>query len=262
MKLGAQSYTVRAFTQNERDFAESMRRISAIGYRYVQISGVGPLKASLIRRVCDDHGLKIVLTHTKLDVVNDLDGVLEYHAILGTPYIGIGGSGEKYRAPGWVSRFAEDYYEPARRMREAGFRFMYHTHSDEFGRLPDGRLLLEGLLEGMPEELMGLTLDLYWLQYAGCDVLEWIDKLQNRLQCVHLKDMAIAGNRQVMAPLGEGNMNYHAIYALLDRLGKTEYALVEQDDCDRRDPFACLDASYRYWTALERQGASHDAPSL
>lgn len=247
MNIGAQTYTVRAFTQTERDFAESMKRIADIGYRYVQISGIGALKPQFIRRACDDNGLKIVLTHTKMDIINDTDGVLEYHAILGCPYIGIGGSGEKYRAPGWVSRFAQDYYEPARKMKEAGFRFMYHTHSDEWSRLPDGRLLLEGLLQGMPEELMGLTLDLYWLQYTGCNVLAWIEKLQNRIACVHLKDMAIVGNQQVMAPLGQGNMDYPAIFALLKKFGKTEYALVEQDECYRRDPFECLDASFRYW---------------
>jgi sugar phosphate isomerase/epimerase len=186
-----------------------------------------------------------------MDIVNDIENIIREHEILGCKYIGIGGSGEKYRYPGWVSRFADDYHQPAQMMKDAGFRFMYHTHSDEWGRLPDGRLILDGLLDGMPKELMGITLDLYWLQYAGVNVQQWIEKLQNRLQCVHFKDMGIVGNQQVMTPVGEGNMDYPGIYALLKKLGKTEYALVEQDDCYKRDPFDCLASSYRYLKQLE-----------
>ncbi len=253
MNIGAQTYTIRMFMQNERDFCQSMARIAGIGYKYIQLSGITPLNPQVIRDVCDENGLKIVLTHTKMDIIGDVDSVIKYHSILGCKYIGIGGSGEKYRYPGWVSCFAADYAEPARVMKEAGFRFMYHTHSDEWAKLPDGRLILDGLLEGMPEDLMGITLDLYWLQYAGANVHKWIEKLQNRLQCVHFKDLAIRGNQQVMAPVGEGNMDYTGIFELLKKLGKTEFALVEQDDCYGRDPFDCLASSYRYLKKFENE---------
>lgn len=253
MKIGAQAYTIRMFLQNERDFREAMFRVAKIGYKYVQISGIGPLKPQFIRDVCDENNLKIALTHTKMDIINDVDSVIRYHEILGCKYIGIGGSGEKYRNPHWVNRFAEDYYQPALDMKNAGYRFMYHTHSDEFGHLQDGRRLLDALLEGMPEDVMGLTLDLFWLQHAGCDVLEWIEKLQDRLQCVHVKDVALSGNQRIMAPVGEGNMNYPAIWSLLDKLGKTEYAFVEQDECYEKDPFECLASSYNYLSSLSEK---------
>lgn len=246
MKIGAQTYTCRMFMQSERDFRQAMKNVADIGYEYVQISGIGPLKPQFIRDVCDESGLKIVLTHTKMDIVNDVDSVIKYHEILGCKYIGIGGSGEKYRTEGWMERFGEDYYKPALAMKEAGFRFMYHTHSDEWGRAKDGELILDKFLKGMPEDVMGLTLDLYWLQYTGANVLAWIDKLQNRLQCVHVKDMGIVGNQQVMLPVGEGNMDYVSIIDKLRQLGKTEYLLVEQDNCNGRNPFECLNSSYDF----------------
>ena len=249
MEIGAQLYTVRNYTQTEQDFAATAKRVAEMGYRYIQVSGIGPLDPHFIRLVCDDNNLKIVLTHTKLDIVNDVDSVLEYHSILGCPYIGIG-SGRKYRNAECIERFADDYYEPAQRMKEAGFRFMYHTHSDEWGRLPDGRLILDGLLKDMPASVMGITLDLYWLQYAGCNTLKWIEILKDRLQCVHAKDMAIAGNQQRMAPVGAGNMDYVSIVELLKKLGKTEYLLVEQDECGEDDPFTCLDSSLRYLRSI------------
>ncbi len=251
MKFGAQTYTIRTFTQNERDFRESMKRLHGMGYKYVQLSGVGPqLSAGFMRAVCDEYELKIVLTHSKLDIVNDVDSVIRFHETLGCRYIGIGGCGEKYRSPGWIGRFAEDYAGPAKEMKDAGFRFMYHTHSDEWARLPDGELIIDRLTRDMPADLMGITLDLYSLHATGCNVFQWIGRLHDRLQCVHLKDMAVLVNRPVMAPIGEGNMDYEGILALLKKLGDTEYALVEQDDCNGRDPFECLRSSYEF---LKRQ---------
>ena len=39
MKLGAQLYTVHDYTKNLKDFEESLKKISEIGYEYVQVSG-------------------------------------------------------------------------------------------------------------------------------------------------------------------------------------------------------------------------------
>ena len=43
-------------------------------------------------------------------------------------------------------------------------------------------------------------------------------------------------------------MNFDAILAAALETG-VQYALVEQDDCNGEDPFACLARSYRYLTA-------------
>ena len=58
---------------------------------------------------------------------------------------------------------------------------------------------------------------------------QWLERLKDRIPCVHLKDMTVAGRERRMAPVGEGNMNFPAIMKKLDELGTTKYALVEQD---------------------------------
>lgn len=245
MMLGAQTFTVRAYTQNERDFREAMRRIAAIGYECVQLSAIGNVPVQAQRDICDEYGLKIVLTHTNPDrMLNDPEGVIRDHEILGCDHIGIGLMPDRYRTAEWIDRFAEDFREPAQKMRDAGKRLMYHNHNVEWTRLRDGRRIMDVLLEQMPAELMGITLDTYWVQAAGADVLEWIDKLQDRIPCVHLKDMAVQGWDTRLAAVGEGNMNFARILARLKELGKTQYLLVEQDDCYGDDPFDCLRRSY------------------
>lgn len=250
MKIGAQTYTIRMHMQNENDFADSMKKIADIGYNYVQLSGLAPLSPTFIRKTCDECGLKIVLTHTSMDIVGDVESVIRYHQVLGCPYIGIGSGGAKYRTPEGAAQFGKDFYAPAKAMQDAGFKFMYHNHADEWGRLPNGQRILDVYLSAIPADLMGITLDFYWLHYTGSNALSWIEKLQDRLQCVHLKDMAIRDGQPIMAPIGEGNMDYPAIIEKLLACGKTEYALVEQDDCYGRDPFDCLKASYHALRSL------------
>lgn len=76
-------------------------------------------------------------------------------------------------------------------------------------------------------------------------MIHWIEKLQDRIPCVHLKDMAVQGWDAHFAPVGEGNLDFPKILHTLQTLGKTKYLLVEQDDCYGDSPFACLERSYK-----------------
>ena len=62
MQLGAQTYTIRAYTQSERDLARALKKVRAIGYQTIQLSAVGPIAPKRIKELCDDKGLAVVLT--------------------------------------------------------------------------------------------------------------------------------------------------------------------------------------------------------
>lgn len=251
MVIGAQGYTIRTYTQTERDFRIAMRRIAQIGYTAVQLSAIGPIAPEAARKICDENGLSIVLTHTNPErMITDPEGVIRDHDILGCDYIGVGSMPERYRSTDWIDRFAEDFTAPAKKMRDAGKLLMYHNHNFEWEKLPDGRRILDVLLDAMPADLMGVTLDTYWVQAAGADVYAVIDRLKDRIPCVHLKDMAVKGFEQRMAAVGEGNMDFPKILKQLEKLGKTKYLLVEQDNCYGDSPFACLKRSYDYLKGL------------
>ena len=247
MLIGAQLYTLRMYAQNERDLARTLKQVSDIGYRTVQISGVGPIAPQRIKALCDDNGLQIVLTHcSDDDFLQHADELIERHRLYGCRYVGTGGMPERYRQHGWVEHYAEDFSGPARKLKEAGMLFMYHNHAFEFARQADGCTLMDRLLELMPADLMGVTADTYWLQYAGVDVNDWLQKHADRLARVHLKDMTPHHFENRMAAVGRGSMNFPAILNTLNNNGVTEYALVEQDDCYGESPFACLKQSFDY----------------
>ena len=247
MNLGAQLYTVRTHCQSERDFRESMRRIAQMGYTTVQISGVGPMRPEVLRGICDESGLQIALTHTNPErILNDTENVIREHEILGCKYIGIGSMPERYRSAAWIDRFALDFADPARKIADSGKLLMYHNHNFEWEHIGKNTTMFDVLLASMPAELMGVTLDVYWVQAAGADVLATIDRLAERIPCVHLKDMAVKGMQQRYAPVGDGNLDFSRILTRLKELGRTEYMLVEQDDCYGENPFACLERSYNH----------------
>lgn len=251
MKTGAQLYTVRTYTQNEKDFMCTVRKIAEMGYETLQISAIGKeIKPERIREICDENGVKIVLTHSDVNrILYDTKNLIREHEILGCDYIGIGAMPEKYRNEEWFAHFAEDFKKPASEIAEAGKLLMYHNHNFEFRKMkPEGsntaKYMLEYMLDWFSPEELGITLDTFWVQAAGADVCQWIRILKDRIPCVHLKDMAMtAANGAVMAVVMEGNMNFSKI---LQELEQTccKYLLVEQDDCGGENPFQCLKRSY------------------
>lgn len=249
MKTGAQLYTVRLFTQSVPDFQETMRRVAAIGYKTVQLSAIGScITPQIARETADEAGLEIALTHSDLNrILNDTEKLIRDHEVMGCKYIGIGSMPEKYRNPDWIKRFAVDFKEPARMIKDAGMRLMYHNHAFEFEKT-EGRYLIDYLLDGFAPDELGITLDTYWVQTAGGDVCQWIERLKDRIPCVHLKDRGIVKGQEVMAPVMEGNMNFPAILKALEQTD-CEYALVEQDTC-QENPFVCLEKSWKNLAGL------------
>lgn len=239
MTLGAQLFTLRDYTQTEKDLDFSLDKVKRMGYDTVQISAIGPIAPQKVRELCDKHGLKIVLTHTDPNrILYDTEAVIREHDAMGCDYIGIGMMPKKYASPHWLWHFADDYREPARKIAAAGKLLMYHNHNVEFQKF-GGKLVMETLMESFAPDELGFTLDTYWVQMGGGDVCGWMKKLSGRIPCIHLKDMAVKGWEPVMAPVGEGNLDFDKILAAARDCG-VKHLLVEQDDCQDKSPFDCL----------------------
>lgn len=245
MKIGAQLFTVRAYAQNEKDLGRTLERVAAIGYRAVQLSAVGPIAPKRVKALCDENGLEIALTHNgEQKFLQNTDALIEEHQLYGCRYVGLGSMPDRYRSAAWVDYFARDFEAPAQKLADAGMKFMYHNHAFEFSRLPGGDTIMDRLLSALPAELMGVTADAYWLQYAGVDVNRWMAAHRDRLLCVHLKDLVPTLSETRMAAVGEGNINFEDILRTVSGNGVTEYAFVEQDNCYDQSPFDCLRTSF------------------
>lgn len=249
-QIAAQLFTIREFTKTRKDFAASMVKIRNIGYQAVQVSQIGDISDADVKRICDDNGLTICNTHASVDdLLRKPDAVIEQHRLWGARHVAIGGMPlENRESEAGFRRFAEVANGIGERLHDAGLTFSYHNHSFEFLRF-GARSGLELIFDETDPRYVQAELDTYWIQHGGADPVVWIERMQDRMPVIHLKDMVMLppddGARpvQVMAEVGEGNMNFAGILAACQRIGVEWYA-VEQDIC-QRDPFESLAISYR-----------------
>ncbi|MCL2446744.1 MAG: sugar phosphate isomerase/epimerase [Oscillospiraceae bacterium] len=242
MKLGVQLYTLR--DQMNADPAATLARVAEIGYKHVQMSGFS-YDASEIKSHCDSLGLQIQLTHTPPErILNGTQAVIAEHNIMNCPYVGLGGMPGEYRCAGGAKQFIKDFTPAMQAFADAGLKFQYHNHSFEFQPF-DGVTMFDDLINHSDPALLGFTLDTYWVQHGGLDVVQCIRNMRGRIDVCHLKDMTIADNQQRYAPVGHGNMNWPPILAAFEEIG-TQFAFVEQDDCYGEEPLNELAKSFSF----------------
>ena len=246
MKIGAQFYTLRDLCQNTDDFAETLKKVADIGYTTVQISGTCTYEPAWLKEQLDKNGLSCVLPHIPRErLASEAALVAKEHDVFDCRYVGLGSyvfdpeDGENS-----LLDFETVFGGAAKILKDNGKYFMYHNHAHEFAKCGD-KVFLRHIAERIPADLMGFTLDTYWVQMGGGDPAWWLEFLKGRVPCIHLKDFAYD---RKMAPVGEGNINFDRVFEKAALAG-TQYMLVEQDDCYGEDPLDCLKRSYAFLKA-------------
>jgi len=244
-QLAAQLYTVRDFAKTPADIAGTLKKIKAIGYDAVQISGIGPISDSELLKITQGEGLTICATHEGgAQIIDDIDSVIAHLKAIDC----------KYTAYPWPHLIPATHYgavdmakklnASAEKMSAAGLGLCYHNHAIEFQRL-DGELLLDIYYNNAPA-LLG-EIDTFWVQSGGGNPTEWVKKLAGRMPLLHLKDYAVSGNERIMSHIGGGNLDWKSIIPA-GEAGGVEYFIVEEDNCNGMCPFEALKRSYDYIT--------------
>ena len=249
--LGAQMFTVREFTQTLPEIADSLKKVADIGYTAIQISAFGPVDPQEVAKLVEDSGLTVAATHVRWDrFLDELDEVIAEHKTWGCTHAAIGGLfTPEYTSLEGLKRFLDELGPVAERLAEEGMDFSYHNHSHELARYGE-KTWLDMLYEQAPPEMLKAEIDTYWIQAGGGDPALWVSRCAGREPLLHLKDMAVTSEReQRMAEIGEGNLNWPAIFEAAEE-GGVEWYLIEQDRCYDRDPFESLGISYRNLQAM------------
>lgn len=245
-KLGAQFYTIRDFCQTLDGFEESCRKISEIGYKYVQLSGIGNFSADEIKPILDKYGLKTVCTHrTQDNYLEKLESEIEFHKTLGCDIAGIGSMPGFNVKQETIDNFGANFKLVVERLAEEGMVFAYHNHAFEFEKV-DGKFAFELICDKVAANNFKLILDVYWLAYAGINPAKFIRKYSDKIACIHFKDLKIIDNAPAYAEIGQGNIDWDEVI-LACKESSVENILVEQDKFwIDDDPFKSLEISYNY----------------
>ncbi len=240
--IAVQLYTIRTQLQDKSRLGGVLQRLREIGYRSVEVAGLGPKTVGRFGDELKRAGLVACAAHVALDrLVNDLDGVAAECGEWGCEYVVIPSLPDKYRSDHGYTRFASEAAELASRLGSHGLQLAYHNHSHELERFGQ-QTGLETLFAAAGPTTLQAELDTYWLQFGGVNPAAWIRRFKGRAPLVHLKDMAVARGRPVDAEIGEGNMDWVEILSACRDAG-TRWLVVEQDE-PRRDPMESVAISY------------------
>ncbi len=236
MKYGLNLFSILNKIKTPEALLQTAGELKEMGYSFLQMSGVNHTPET-VRRVVDEVGMPIVLTHMPMPrIIGETEALMEEHASFGCKYIGLGAiPAPEIADQDKCKAHIEALEAAAEKMEKNGFRFFYHHHHFELSRMGD-ETVLEYMLRTAPH--IHFTLDTYWLQYGGVNVLEYLKKFEGRCECIHLKDFAVRpklgedgafqGFEPTIVPVGDGNINFPAVVEAAKAAG-AEYFLVEQD---------------------------------
>jgi sugar phosphate isomerase/epimerase len=223
-----------------------MKEIAAIGYKGVQVSGLGPIDPNEIREVCDANGLTIVCTHVPYDDLKDHTGdIIQKHQIFGCRYPGLGSMPGKFYDSGLDSlrEFIREINGIAAKLANADMRLLYHNHSHEFQRF-DGKLAMDVLIEECSPDIE-FELDVYWIQCGGGNPVKWLRGRSSDI--IHFKDMiGTKENKNDITTVGKGNLDWREIIQAC-RDTRVRWAMVEQDNAvDAPEPIRCMADAFEF----------------
>lgn len=125
--------------------------------------------------------------------VEGVDQVLDYAQELGCNFIMVSGVGDHETEGLRAYEGAADLFNRlGARCRAAGISFCYHNHSWEFQEY-DGVTGLERLYALTDPEVVKACIDVFWVQHAGRDPVQFLRRYRDRIGYVHLKDLRYVG---------------------------------------------------------------------
>ena len=246
-QVAAQLYSFREQIKTVEEFKDTLKKLKAIGYESVQLSGAIPkMPEPELLRILDGEGLEAPTAHeSAADIAEHPERVAEHLMKLRCPHVAYPYPHIPLTDVDAAIKIAKTLESAAVAMKKSGVTLAYHNHDVEFIRF-EGRTALEIIYENAPS-LQG-EIDTFWVQSGGGSPLDWVKKMYRRMDVLHLKDFGIATGTKccsrVMMPIGAGNLKWGGIIEAAEEGGVKTFVVEHDGDC--QDPFASFSESLEY----------------
>lgn len=251
------------------DYFGTLEKIASAGYTNVELIGfnmktykryIDEIPAVKLQEKLKELGLTVISAHEMSNpaspiTAHDWDSVMAYyeqlycHSIV-LPSVFIKDLDETLRA-------AEQMNHVGKRLQENGFTFYLHNHAHEFKPITAEQTLFDVLIENTDPAYVKFELDLVWVLRAGLDPVQVLNKLADRCDIIHQKDisketaypinlfeaMKRDGEQELSnfeiyqkytvpedhADLGTGIFDFDTTYDQIKDSGNVRYAVVENE---------------------------------
>lgn len=245
-------YNLRDYCKTESDMDRTFDKICEIGFQAIQVSGT-QLPAETIRKQMDKHGLYCCATHESADSLfaDDIQPTIDRLNTLGCNFTALGGPPPEYRNKFGLEKVCDLFNRQGEKFLAAGIKLGYHNHHFEFGKYPGmTRTVIETFYENTDPAKVFAEIDVHWVTRGGSDPVLWINKVAGRMPVMHIKDFAIVNTDPVFCEIGEGNLNWPAIFAAAEATGVRWYSIEQDMPFPGRDIFDSMRISYNNLKAM------------
>jgi sugar phosphate isomerase/epimerase len=227
-----------------RNFPETLQAVARMGYKGVEFAGYHGHSADSLRKILDDLGLRAAGAHVGIDLMlgDRLNETIDYHRVLGVPYLIVPWLGDSYRGS------TEAWKQTARTMNAIaaslaphGLMTGYHNHSFEFVPLAAGGELPWDTFFANTNADVIMQFDTGNAMHAGSEALPFLVRYPGRALSVHLKEYSSSDPN---ALLGDGDVPFPEIMQACESIGGTRWYVIEQE-VYRLPPLECVERCLR-----------------
>ncbi|MGG4395695.1 sugar phosphate isomerase/epimerase [Paenibacillus thiaminolyticus] len=279
LEFGLQLYSVR--DELVKDSSGTLEKVAAIGYKNVEmffhdasnIGGtVGGLSPEAMKEELDRVGLKAVSAHIDLGFLTpeNAEKIIAYSKAVGFTSVAIAIA--FYSNKQDVLAMCVDLNRAGELFKKNGIQLYYHNHFEEFQKF-DNQYVMDMILDNTDEQLVKMEFDTYWAMRGGVDPIGYLQKLGDRCDLLHQKDLPagvtpvnlfeVIGedahiDMELMVKLhqidyfteaGQGVMDIPAIVTAFKGKPEARYLFIEQD-WTRKNQLESVEISYNYISKL------------
>ena len=198
----------------DQDLKGTLKTLSEIGYKEVEFFGPYPFSAEETKKnweglkqqlglknnafygysvedtakMLSDNGLQAPSFHADLITMQTgMTKMLDELSKLNAKYVVIPALMSGRDSLDDYKKLAESFNQFGEQMSKYGMQFVYHNHGYEHIEM-DGQIPMHFLIQNTNPDFVQFELDIFWMQAAGADPIEFLKTYPNRFRLLHLKD--------------------------------------------------------------------------
>jgi sugar phosphate isomerase/epimerase len=208
--LGLQLYSLRR--EFDADAEGTLRSVRGLGYNHVETAGDYGWSADRWKELLSETGLKVAGAHVGPEALTkDLASTIKFQKAIGNHRYILGYIADENRTEAGYARFGAILNKAAQDLRDEGGEVFYHNHDFEFK--PVGATTgYDILLKETDPKLVRFEVDTYWVEQAGRDAAEFVEKHADRIGIIHAKEIRRSDKSD--QAVGEGDIDFAPIIKL------------------------------------------------
>ena len=230
LKIGIQLYSLRG--EMEKSVENTLRRVSEMGFEFVEFAGYFGKSAQELRALLDKYGLEGASVHQGYDsstTEEQYKEQIQFLQTLGVKFWGVPCINKsQLTSYDRLITLTQGFNTLGTWLKRSGMELCYHNHDFEL-QYHNGKRHLDRMLDTFDRCLVSPEFDVYWLNYGGVDPVDYIRKHGHYGKIIHLQDYKIENNSMIFTPLGKGVVDFPSIMRAI-KDSNIEYIVYEKDD--------------------------------